>query len=59
MPEPTTEHTDDDIIDAFPEPAMTSAIIDDVEVFAAPDQWPTPDLSDLDLSDPDDPEVTP
>lgn len=51
MPEPTTEHTDDDVLDAYPEPAGTSAVIDDVEVFAASDQWPTPDLSDLDLED--------
>jgi hypothetical protein len=43
MPEPTTNDP--------PEPVMTSAVIDDVEVFAAPDQWPTPDLSDLDLED--------
>lgn len=47
MPEPTNEP----IIDAFPEPTGTSALIDDVEVFAASDQWPTPDLSDLDLED--------
>lgn len=47
MPEPT----DNDILDAFPEPAGTSAVIDDVEVSAASDQWPTPDLSDLDLED--------
>lgn len=47
MPEPTTEP----IIDAFPEPAGTSAVIDNDEVTAASDQWPTPDLSDLDLED--------
>lgn len=49
MPEPITEHTDDDITDAFPEPTMTSAVIDDVEVFAATDQYAMADLSDLDL----------
>jgi hypothetical protein len=48
MPEPTTVHAADDVIDAFPEPPMTSAVIDDDEVSAASDQWPTPDLSDLD-----------
>lgn len=52
MPEPT-----DDIIDAFPEPTGTSAVIDGDDVVAASDQWPTPDLSDLDLSDQD--EATP
>lgn len=33
------------------EPAGPSAIIDDVEVWEAPDQWPTGDLSDLDLEE--------
>jgi hypothetical protein len=47
MPEPTT-HTDDDILDAMPEPTMTSGRIDDIEAFAAADQWPTADLSDFD-----------
>lgn len=46
MPEPTTEPHDDP-----PEPAGTSAEIDDVDVFAASDQWPTADLSDLDLEE--------
>jgi hypothetical protein len=43
MPEPTHE-----IIAAMPEQTGTSAVIDDVEVFAASDQWPTADLSDFD-----------
>jgi hypothetical protein len=43
MPEPT-----DEIIAAMPEPTGTSAVIDDVEVFTAPDQWPTADLTDFD-----------
>lgn len=34
-----------------PEPTMTSAEIDDVEVFAATDQFPLGDVSDLDLED--------
>lgn len=50
MPEPT-QHTADDILDAMPEPSMTSAIVDDVEVFAATDQFPLGDVSDLDLKD--------
>jgi hypothetical protein len=45
MSEPTNEPVEN----AFPEPTGTSAVIDDVEVFAAPDQWPTADLSDLDV----------
>ena len=49
MPEPTNEPIEDD----RPEPQMTSAEIDDVEVFASPDQYPTPDLSDLNLEEDD------
>lgn len=44
MSEPATEP----VLDAFPEMTGTSAEIDDVEVFEAPDQWPTADLSDFD-----------
>lgn len=40
MPEPT--------INAMPEPTGTSAVIDDDEVTAAADQWPTADLTDFD-----------
>lgn len=45
MPEPDNEP----ITDAFPEPPGTSAVIDDVEVTAAVDQYPMADLSDLDF----------
>lgn len=44
MSEPTPEP----VLDAFPEPPMTSAEIDNVETWEAPDQWPTADLSGLD-----------
>lgn len=47
MTEPTNEPT----LDAPPEPTMTSAVIDDVEVSAATDQFPLGDVSDLDLED--------
>ena len=43
MTEPTNEPLQDDQA----EPIGPSAAIDDVEVFEAPDQWPTADLSDI------------
>lgn len=46
MPEPSNEPTEDQ-----QEPPGTSAVIDDVEVFASPDQYPMADLSDLDFED--------
>jgi hypothetical protein len=47
MATPNAPRTD---LDDPPEPAGASATIDDVEVSAAEDQWPTPDLSDLEAS---------
>jgi hypothetical protein len=47
MTEPVQDPTSNDP----PEPTMTSAVIDDIDVFEASDQWPTADLSDLDLED--------
>lgn len=47
MSEPTNEPTSNDPS----EPTMTSAVIDDVEVYAATDQFPLGDVSDLDLED--------
>lgn len=44
MPEPAPE----DVENAFPEPTMTSAEIDNIETWAASDQWPTADLSGFD-----------
>ena len=45
MSEPYNEH----IVDDQQELAGTSAVIDDVEVFVSPDQYPMADLSDLDF----------
>ncbi|HEY9265521.1 MAG TPA: hypothetical protein VIQ11_13045 [Mycobacterium sp.] len=42
MSEPSPEQTD---------PTGPSAVVDDVETFEAPDQWPTADMSDLDLEE--------
>ena len=47
MPEPVPE----DVENAFPEPTMTSAEIDNIETWAASDQWPTADLSGFDEQD--------
>lgn len=44
MTEPVLDPPQDDPS----EPTGPSAIVDDVDVTAAPDQWDTPDLSDLD-----------
>jgi hypothetical protein len=41
MTEPTNEPIDDD----QPEPAGTSAVVDDIEVWQATDQWASPDLT--------------
>lgn len=44
-----TEPTHDLILqDDPPEPPGTSAVVDDIEVFEHPDQWPTADVSGVD-----------
>lgn len=43
-----TEPTPDDVENAFPEPTGTSAEIDNIETWEAPDQWPTADLTGID-----------